>query len=199
MTPVEEAAERVAPDRPCKELQVLTILWAPLAGAMSLRVYPGLLLFAVVFLFGLVLGLFWCALAWQRFVVHRHVTTRLDRRGRLAWAFCPATGLLLAVLVVTQIPLAVRVKVSESALLRLVEESKVRCYFPDGRRAGAMFVNAVEPHRYCCFLVTDVGGLFNSYGLVYSRDGARPDARYGGCFTDVKHLVGRWWWFCARE
>lgn len=191
-------------DGPPRALQVLTLGWACLAGLMSVRVYPGLLLFAAVVFSGGVIGVTWCVLVVRR-LVRRSNNERLNWRTALMWGVCPATGVLLTALYLSEVPLALRVEVSERALLDLVErvdsapkvDGTPQLRWPV--RAGAIFVRGADVQQRCVFLLTNEAPIFRMYGLVYVRDGGTPEGDFWNYLTTYRHLVGRWWTFEARD
>ncbi|MFI5404016.1 MAG: hypothetical protein ACHQ1G_13840, partial [Planctomycetota bacterium] len=65
-------------------------------------------------------------------------------------------------------------KLSEPALLRLVEE--VEAGRVDGKpgRAGLIGVRSTSAREDCVLLYTEHGFIFTEYGLARSRDGNRP-------------------------
>jgi hypothetical protein len=185
-------------DRPSFALQALTVLWAGLAGVGSARVYPGLMLFGLVFLGGIALGLKWIYQFVRRWRARaRHPA--LGCWGRLAWGFCPAVGVLLTALFLTQIPLIVRIKASEGALIAMAESDPPE----QRRRAGFMFVRSVHVAGDLVFYETGNTPIFNTFGVVCSRDRREPRAGfedgYRGFNTDFWHLFGNWWAFFARD
>jgi hypothetical protein len=182
-------------DETPRGLNRLTVVWACVAGATTLMVYPGFFLFLGVVAAGFVLGIAWCALLVQWLVKRRPFR---GWRGKLRWAFCPAVGLLLVVLSATRLPLMARVAVSDGALLDLVERAEEG--FADWPTlAGAMIIEGVDVQDRCVFLKTDDGVVFRMYGLVYVKDGGDPDGGYLQYPTDYRHLVGRWWTFGAVD
>ena len=169
---------------------MLTLGWACIAGLMTLRVYPGMLLFMAVVSSGGVLGVTWCVLLVSCLI--RRTAGPAGSGRVLAWGLCPAVGLLLTVMFVSRIPLVLRVAVSEGALLDLVEKE-------EPGRAGAMFVQTVVVQGRCVFLLTNHAPIFKMYGLVYVEDAGRPEGEYLRYATTYEHLVGRWWTFEARD
>lgn len=174
---------------------------------MAARVYPGLLLFATVVLGGFGLGVVWCIFLAMRYVAWSKARApRRTWRGVLLWGVCPATGLLLTVLYVTQVPLVLRVKLSETAMLELVEGAETAARAEEGSpqvawpvRAGAMWVQYADVQERCVFLLTNHGFIFHMYGLVYVKGGGRPEGNYMGFRTGYRHLVGDWWTFVASD
>lgn len=174
---------------------------------MTLRVYPGLLMLAAVVVSGGVLGVVWCVLAASRLLRRRSVPVRMGWRGGLAWALCPVAGLLLAALYMTQIPLAARVAIGESALLELVDRAENAPHVYQGVpdlefpvRAGTIIVKSVYVQERCVFLVTSEGPIFRTYGLAYAKDeGELPARGFAHQFTNYYHLFGSWWTFDAVD
>lgn len=141
-----------------------------------------------LFLWGMVLGIAWCCLAFGRLLL-RGGLLKLDRRGVAAWAFCPATGLMLGTVIwCSHWPLALRVRVSEQALLRLVEEVEAgRTRFDPPARAGLFVIDGAYIEGGYVFLETNEGWPLASEGIAYLREGAQPWSR--------PNLTGRWWDF----
>ncbi len=185
------------PPRPTVVWHVLTALWAIPAALMSASVSPHFgLVVAVVFSGGL-LGLIWC-IQLARVLLDPEARRRLAWRAIGAWAFCPATGLLLTALYFTQWPLVLRVKLSEPALLRLVTDIEAdRVQVDRPIRAGLMSMHRAAVEEHYVLLYTDHGFIFTEYGLAYSRDGNRPTSSYWG--LTFRHLFGRWYIFEERD
>ena len=188
----------MGPPRPTTTWHVLTGIWAFFAAVMSGRLAPGLLLGMTVVLSGGLLGLIWCV-QFARVLLNREARRRLTGRALASWAVCPATGLFLAALTLSQWPVALRVKLSEPALLRLAQEVEDgRDEVTSGRLVGLMVVDGTVLEESCVLLHTDSGFFFVKYGLAYSRDGDWPSSHYYGT-TSFRRLFGRWYTFCARE
>jgi hypothetical protein len=84
-----------------------------------------------------------------------------------------------------------RVKLSEPALLRLVEDiERGRAVQGSPGRAGLIFVDHATAEEDCVVLTTESGYL-TECGLVFSRTGTipKPPARH------LRHLYGRWYTF----
>ena len=172
---------------PGRAVQILTVLWA-IAAVLMAAFGHTFLLGAPLVLCGLLLGVAWCDLAFRRLILQKGFAT-LDRRGFVAWAFCPWTGLLLSAVCFTQWGLVLRVKLSEPALLRLVEEVEAgKAHFDPPVRAGLFKIDGGRVEGGCVLLETNEGWPLASEGIVYVREGT-TQAR----FSD--HLVGRWWAF----
>ena len=192
------AATRPVP-RPDREAQILTLLWAAaalLATAFGLTSgFGGILLF----LFGVLLALAWCVVAFGRLVVEWGLP-RLDWRSTLSWTFCPATVLLLGIFIYySPWPLVLRVKLSEPALLRIVEEVRAgRTHFDPPARAGLFSIDCGSVRNGTVLLDTNEGWLLDTEGIAYVGDDPRwlefgedgsPPPPFRG------RLAGRWCWF----
>lgn len=184
----DEAARAPGPGR---AVQGLTTLWA--VGAVLIALFGHTcLLGPPLILCGLLLGIGWCCLAVGRLIVREGIL-RLGWRGVLVWALCPATGLLLGAVCFSQWPLALRVKLSEPALLRLVEEVKAgRASFDRPVRARLFKIDGGRVDGGCILLETNEGWPLASEGIAYVPKGT-PRV----LFSD--HLVGRWWAFAFPD
>ena len=170
------------PPGPGRALLVQTVLWG-IATILVVAFGHTFLLGIPLLLWGFILGIAWLCLAVSRLILGRGL---LDWRGLVAWA---ATGLLLGAACFTQWPLALRVKLSEPALLRLVEEVDAgRATFHRPVRAGLFAIDGGRVEGGCVLLETNEGWPLASEGIAYVREGT-TQAR----FSD--HLVGRWWAF----
>lgn len=189
----DDAAAHAAmgPRRPTVAFHVLTAIWAVLAAVMSASIAgAGLMLPLAVVLFGGTLGIAWC-FALARAVLDREARGRLTRRAMGAWAVCPLTGLLFVALSFTQWPYELRVRISEPALLRLVEDlDSGRVDASDPGRAGLIFVDYATAEEDCVVFTTE-SVFLTEYGLVYSRDGRIPNPQH----LPLWHLYGRWYTF----
>jgi hypothetical protein len=149
-----------------------------------------MLMFAALF-FGGVLGLIWSA-QLLRVLIDTEARGRLTRRAAVAWAAYPTVGLVLLALFWSQWPFALRVKLSEPAVVRLaseVEDGRTRVGGPVG--AGLVSVEWAEVRGNCVVLFT--GAVFmTDCGLAYSRDGKPPALGHPWAF---RHLFGRWYTF----
>ncbi len=167
----------------------MTAAWAIMALWMSASLSPDLMLGLAVLGIGGLLGLIW-TFQVLRVVLDREARGRLTPRAIVAWAICPATGLLLVALVGTQWPVALRVKLSEPALLRLVEDVEARrATVPGTFGVGRVSVEEATVAGNCVILYTG-SGFFIDYGLAFSRDGNPPAPEYMRSF---RHLFGRWY------
>ncbi len=187
----EDASVHAAmgPPRPTALWHVLTGLWAALAAVMSASL-AGFTLPLVVLAFGGMLGLVWCFYV-VRVLPDREARGRLTWKAAAAWAVCPLTGLLFAALSFTSWPYELRVRISEPALLRLVEDlDRGRVDPCDPGRAGLIFVDYATAEEDCVVFTTE-SAFLTEYGLVYSRDGRIPNPQH----LPLWHLYGRWYTF----
>ena len=178
---------------------IFTVGWLVPALLMTARVDPGFGLLGIVALYGALLGLIWLVCG-ALVLLSREARARLTRRAVAAWLAFPAMVLLVALLLHTRWPLMLRVRLSEPALLELVQEARAdRRPHEDPRRAGLMFVDHVYAEEDCVFLHTNHGFIFREHGLAYSPDGSEPRGRYMGYRTEFHHLTGHWWTFEASD
>jgi hypothetical protein len=188
----DDAAAHAAmgPPRPTATFHALTAVWVVPAAIMSASIAGDLMLSLVVVLLGGTLGIAWCV-ALARVLLRREARNRLAWNAMAHWAVCPLTGLLFAVLSFTQWPYELRVRISEPALLRLVEDlDRGRADPGDPGRAGLIFVDYAKAEEDGVVFTTE--SVFpTEYGLVYSRDGRTPNPRH----LPLWHLYGRWYTF----
>lgn len=180
-------------------LQGATVFWAAPAALVSARTAPGLLGFAVAGS-GFVLGVWWCFAALFARERRLRAEVRLDARGRLAWAFCPAVGLLMTALVLSRLPLAARVYVFQGSLRAVAEEALALSEAGDDldtlpRAAGTFRLRSVVVQDGAVFFVNALG--LGSAGLLYVPQGREPPGLFGGEIAYCDHLFGRWWHFSA--
>lgn len=131
-----------------------------------------------------------------RLLVQRGIL-RLDLRSAAAWAWCPATGLLVVAFLASPWPLRLRVEVSEAALMRAVEQVEAgHAPLALPVRTGLFEIDGVMVRPGAVLLVVNEGCPLESQGLAYVRD----DAIWRGAeriqrppFTG--RISGRWWWF----
>jgi hypothetical protein len=177
--------------RPTVLWHIFTAAWALMAAPMSASLSPPFMLMLVAAFFGGALGLIW-SVQLLRVLLDREARSRLTRRASVAWAAYPTIGLLLVALFLSQWPFALRVKLSEPALLRLageVEDGRTRVGVPC--RAGLVSVDSADVRENCVLLFT--GAVFlTECGLAYSRDGKPPALGHPWVF---RHLFGRWYTF----
>lgn len=175
---------------------LLTALWA-LAVVLLGAFGQDFLLVTVGGFFGAILGLAWLVQV-ARVLLDREARGRLTGGAILAWMVFPATVFVVAALLLSSWPLVLRVKASESALLRLVAEVEAgRTSFAPPVRAGLFLIDGGRIEGGSVLLEWTEGWPMASEGLAYFTAGnlSRP---FEGSFpgpVGLKHVVGRWWTF----
>ena len=194
------ATARPAPDttvgpRPRRSIQIATLCWAVVVILAAAFGHTAMGEGAPLFLFGLLLGLGWCG----NLIVEWGLV-RLDWRSAVAWSVCPATLLLLGFFIYfSPWPLVLRVKLSESALLRVVEEVRAgRTRFDPPVRAVLFSIDSARIRNGTVLLDTNESWPLESAGIAYvgddprwldfGEDGSPPPPFCGSLF-------GRWSWF----
>lgn len=184
--PHAPAPAAIVPSRPNAHFHALTAAWALLALIMCASL-GRFMITGVVVLFGAVLTASWCH-ELVRALFDREARGRLTRGALGAWAIFPLTVLLFAALSFSPWPYVMRVKLSEHALLRLVEDVEASRASPG--RAGLIFVDDARAVKGCVVLTTESGYL-TEYGLVFSQAGTMPKPPA----LHLRHLYGPWYVF----
>lgn len=186
--PLASLESPAGPPRPTAVWHVMTALWA--LAALLLAVFGHRFATAAVVLpIGGLLALIWCFQA-ARVLLHRETRSRLTPRAMIGWAAYPATAILLSSLVLSHWVDVLRVRVSEAALLRLVEDVEAgRADFDTPVRAGLFRIEDARIEDGCVLLEVNESWVYLSDGLAFARRGAPPSLALS------RHITGPWWEF----
>ncbi len=173
---------------------ILTLIWLVLAVVMFSEPGLNLWLFAILFLLGLLLGVLW-GLRFLVAAIRRFLKSKDRRRllGRaIAWSLLPFVVFFAAGVTKIRLPLKVRLKLSEDALLEYVQtiQPGTRKPFSEhGHWVGLFKIKSVE-HIDGCIRIKTNDGFTDEAGLAYSPKNPPPQV----WITDsYRHLYGPWW------
>jgi len=112
-----------------------------------------------------------------------------------AWAVLPAMVILTTILIQDNVPVSVRLTLSESELISFVQDSQSQ-EIPAGRldlsQVGLFKVKHVRVQGDCVRLTTSSNILvLERYGLAYCPNGTLPAVKFGS--GHYEHLHGPWW------
>lgn len=134
-------------------------------------------------------------LGWLGMAAALSFRRRWSRQLLLYWAAWPVAVGVVGLLHATDLPMTLRVVVSQSALSEFVEE--VRASGRTRGRAGLVWVFDARTGDGCVFLQT--GSAFDGItGLVHVPDGSEPVSHPNAAIADLRHLTGPWWYFKTR-
>lgn len=175
------------PPRPTAVWHVMTAIWA-LAAALLAVFGHRVAAAAVLFPLGGVLGLIWCFQA-ARVLLCREARGRLTPGAMIGWAVYPVTAILLSSLVLSSWIDVLRIRVSEAALLRLVEDVEAGRAIDRPVRAGLFRIERARIEDGCVLLENNESWVYLSDGLAFVRRGAPPPLAL------ARHIWGPWWEF----
>jgi hypothetical protein len=133
--------------------------------------------------------------AWLCAAAVLSLRRRWNRRSLLLWGAWPVAVGGVALLHATDLPMTVRVIVSDSALTQFAQGVR-----ESGRtrgRAGLVWVFDARTRDGCIFL--EAGSTFDGIaGLIHAPGATEPPSHPGWALTETRHLTGAWWYFQTR-
>lgn len=169
-------------------LVVSTTIWLLVAVETFSDVALNLIIMVLLFMSGMMLAIAW---AFWTFGLTNGLVRLRSRVEVAQWAFVPLVGLLGVVLLMTDLDLDLRLRLSEAALLRCIAERSPKNevqYRDNACRVGLFRFESIDDRDRCILMKSS--DAFLEGGLIYSTIGRPPEWSPEYSF---RHVRGPWW------